>query len=131
MSIESLTPFLIVLAIFLIAFLIEALVLYFFKLKKFWASFGISVLVNLVSLTLIYYVAAAVLHALGYDMGKYNGLNLQLPVVAFLWWFSVVVEGLLLCFFFSRDELKRAFIASIFMNFLSMLFLYAFIINSH
>jgi len=131
MSIESLTPFLIVLAIFLIAFLIEALVLYFFKLKKFWASFGISVLVNLVSLTLIYYVAAAVLHALGYDMGKYNGLNLQLPVVAFLWWFSVVVEGLLLCFFFSRHELKRAFIASIFMNFLSMLFLYAFIINSH
>ncbi|GAA4755092.1 hypothetical protein [Flavisolibacter ginsenosidimutans] len=131
MSIESLTPFLIIFAIFLIAFLIEALVLYFFKLKKFWASFGISVLVNLVSLTLIYYVAAAVLHALGYDMGKYNGLNLQLPVVAFLWWFSVVVEGLLLCFFFSRHELKRAFIASILMNFLSMLFLYAFIINSH
>ena len=131
MSLESLTPLFILFAIFLIAFLIEALVIYFFKLKKFWASFGISVLVNLVSLTLIYYVAAALLHTLGYDVGKFNGLNLQLPVVAFLWWFSTVVEGLLLCFFFSKRELKKVFTASILMNFLSFLFLYVFIVNSH
>ena len=131
MSIESLVPFLILLGLFLVAFLIEALVLYFSRLKKFWPSFGISVVVNIFSLLLNYFVASSLVSRLGYDSSQFSGLNLQLPVVAFLWWFSVVVEGGLLCFFFSAHERKKVFLASILMNFLSFLFLYVFIVNSH
>lgn len=131
MNIESLLPLFLLLAVFLAAFLLEALVIVSFKLKKFWAALGISLLVNLVSLALLYFVAGPVLSALGYDVGKPSGLNRQLQVVLFLWWFSVVAEGGLLWLFLRRPEKKSAFLASIIMNLVSFLFLYLFDLINH
>ena len=131
MNFESLLPFAVFLGLFLLAFLIEALVLYFFKLKSFWGGFGLSVLLNLISLVLIYFVASALLGLLGYEVGNYNGLNPPAQVTAFLWWFSVVADGLLLLLFLRRQQPSKVFLASIIMNWLSFLFLYVFIVSSH
>lgn len=130
MNIESLDLFLLVLAPFLAVFVIEALVIYFFKLKGFWISLGLSIVVNLLSFALIYFAAAPLLSLLGYDLGKFNGLNLSLPVVSFLTWFSIIVDGVLLQLFNRQLDRKRIFIASIVMNILSYFFFYFFIINN-
>lgn len=131
MDIESLTPFLLILSPFLVAFFLEALVVYFFRLKGFWASLGLTVVVNLLSLALVYFVASALLAKLGYDVGSFNGLSLSLPVVAFLWWFSSVAEGLFMHLFFRGAQKPRVWLASMVMNLVSYLFLYVFIVNSH
>lgn len=131
MDIESVKLFLLLIAPFLFVFTLEALVLYFFRFRKFWAGTGIAVVVNLFSFALIYYVASAILSALGYAVGNFNGLNLQLQVVAFLWWFSVVVEGLLLLLFLRGFSGQRIFLASLLMNFLSFSFFYLFDLISH
>lgn len=123
--------FLLFLGLFLLAFLIEALVLYFFKLTRFWAGFGLAIALNLISFALIYFVAFPILGLMGYDLGKLNGLNPPAQVTAFFWWFSVVVEGLLLTLFLRRQQRSKIFLASTIMNWLSFLFLYLFIINSH
>ncbi len=128
MNIESVRLFAILLAPFAIAFLIEALVLYFYKLKGFWMAICISVLINLVTIAVIFYVVMAVLGMLKYEI---NGLHLPPQVVLFLWWFSSIAEGLLLQIFLRKVEKKRLFSASIIMNALSYLFLYLFIVNSH
>ncbi|RYF81830.1 MAG: hypothetical protein EON98_11895 [Chitinophagaceae bacterium] len=128
MNVESFLPFLLILAPFAIAFFIEALVLYFFKLKKFWGSVGVSVLINLVSVALVYFIGSFILSKVGYE---FNGLQLQLPVVAFICWVSIIVEGLLLQLFCRTAEKKTIFLASIVMNILSYAFLYFFIANSH
>ena len=128
MNIESLVPFLLILSPFAIAFLLEALVLYFLQLKTFWGSIGTSILINLLSLALVYFIASFVLSRMGYE---FNGMQLEVPIVAFLWWFSIIVEGLLLRPFARGKETKRIFTASILMNTLSYLFFYFFIIYSH
>lgn len=130
MNIESLDLFLLVLAPFLAVFIIEALVIYFFKLKGFWVSLGLSIVANLLSFALIYFAAAPLLSLLGYDLGKFNGLNLSLPVVSFLTWFSIIVDGVLLQLLNRQLDRKRIFIASIVMNILSYFFFYFFIINN-
>ena len=128
MNMESFVPFILIFAPFIIAFLLEAIVLYFFRLKKFWGSVGLSFLVNLVSIVLVYFVASLVLSKVGYE---FNGLQLDVPVVTFLWWFSIIAEGLLLKPFTRGLETKRIFMASILMNTISYLFLYLFIVYSH
>ena len=131
MNFESLLPFFVILGVFLFAFFLEAIVVYAFKIKTFWKALGITIVVNLVSLLLIYFLAAAFLSKLGYEIGQFNGLNLQPQVIAFMWWFSSIAEGLLLQFFTGKHERKKAFTAAIIMNAISYLFLYFFITNSH
>lgn len=131
MNLESLDLFLLVLAPFLAVFVIEALVMFFFKLRGFWASLGLSILVNLISFILIYFAASPFLSLLGYDLGKFNGLNLSLPVVSFLTWFSIVIDGIMLQVLNRQLDRKKIFVASIVMNILSYFFFYFFIINSN
>lgn len=131
MNLESLLPFFLLLAFLLFAFAAEAAVMAFFKLKKFWRAFGISVMLNLASLALIYFLAAPFLSFLGYDIGKPNGLNMQIQVILFLWWFAVVTEGLLLSLFLRNQKKSQIFLASIAMNTASFAFLYVFDIISH
>ena len=131
MNIESLLPFLFFIGLFLVAFLIEALVLYFFNLRLFWKAAGLSILINLLSLAVIYFIASALLSLLGYDVRSFNGLNPPVQVTAFLWWLSVIADGLLLMLFLRRQDKSKIFLASIIMNWLSFLFLYFFIVNSH
>jgi hypothetical protein len=131
MNVESVVPILLILAPFAIAYLIEALVIYFFRLKGIFASIGISVLINLLSLALIYFIGAPLLGKLGYELGQFNGLNLEIQVVAFICWFSIIVEALLLQLFIRSQQKKQVFIASIVMNILSYLFLNLFILYSH
>jgi Na+/melibiose symporter-like transporter len=128
MNIESLLPFILLFSPFILAFIVEALVIYFFKLRPFLTSLGISVLVNLISIALIHFVASAILSKIGYEL---NGLNLQVQVLLFLCWFSIVVEGFVLQFLLKKPEKKKIFLASITMNALSFLFLYFFIEYSH
>ena len=127
MSTESIVPFLLIIAPFAIAFLIEALVIYFFKLTSFGRSVIVSFAINLFSL--------AVLYGFGLLMGKlgyeFNGLRLPLQVILTLWWLSVIVDALLLQFFSRKAEKRNLFMASIVMNSFSYLFLYFFITNSH
>lgn len=115
----------------MVAFVLEAAVMVLFKIKKFGAAFGISIIVNLISLALLYFLAGRFLSALGYDIGKPNGLNTQFQVVAFLWWFCTVAEGLLLSLFLRRQPREKIFLASALMNLASFVFLYLFDIISH
>ena len=131
MDIESIVPFLLILAPFAIAFFLEALVIYFFKLRGFWASLGFSILINLVAIAFIYFVGSPLLGALGYDMGQFNGLNLPIQVVAFLCWLSILIDGVLLQLVLRKQDKKRIYLASIVMNILSYLFLHFFIVYSH
>ncbi len=126
MNIESLGIFGLILTPFLIAFLMEALVIYFFKLKGFWVSLGLSLLVNAISIGVVFFGGSFLLGKLGYE---FNGLNLQPQVVAFLCWFSIIVEGLLLILLMKTAERKRIFSASILMNIASYFFLWFFIVN--
>lgn len=130
MNIESVVPFLLILAPFAIAFFIETLVVYFFKLTSFWAAFGMIILINLISLAVIYFAAGPLIGTLGYT-GQFNGLDLPLPVIAFLCWLSIIIDGLLLSFFLKRKEKKQVFLVSILMNILSFSFLHLFIAYSH
>lgn len=131
MNIESLLPFFLLLAVLLFAFAVEAAVMAFFKLKKFWPAVGVSLLVNLASLALIYFLAAPFLSLLGYDIGKPNGLNMQVQVILFLWWFAAVTEGILLSLFLRRQKKPQIFLVSVVMNTASFVFLYVFDIISH
>ncbi len=131
MNIESLFPLFLILAVLVLAFALEAAVMAAFKLRKFWPSLGLSVWLNLTSFLLIYFLAKPFLSALGYDIGKASGLNLEFQVIGFLWWFSVVVEGLLLSLFLRKVERRRIFIAAIVMNLASFIFLYVFDVISH
>jgi hypothetical protein len=128
MNIESLVPFLLILAPFAIAFLLEALVLYFSRLMSFWGSIGTSFLINILSIALVYFIASFILSRIGYE---FNGLQLELPVVAFLWWISIIAEGLLLRPFTRGKDKNSVLVAAILMNTLSYLFFYLFVIYSH
>jgi len=127
MNVQSVTPFLLVIAPFVIAFLLEALVIYFFKIKRFWAALGVAILVNLIALAVLY-GASLLISELGYHL---NGLRLAFPVFFTFWWISVIVDGLLLQAFSRRSDARRIYLASILMNTLSFVFLYLFISNTH
>lgn len=127
MNADSIFPFLLIVAPFVFAFLLEAAVFYFFKIKRFWAGIGVTIAVNLLSLAVLY-GSSLLLNQLGYE---FNGLRLPLQVILALWWLSVVTDGLLLQLFSPKAEKRRVYTASLVMNTLSYLFLYFFITNSH
>lgn len=126
MRFESFYPFLLLLAPFAIAYLAEAFVIYFFRLKRFWAALGVAILINLLSLVVLY-GSGFLIGKLGYAL---NGLQLPLQVVLFFWWLSIITDGLLLQLFAKRAEAKAIYLCSIVMNTISWAFLYLFIINS-
>lgn len=126
MRFESYYPFLLIIAPFAIAYLVEGFVIYFFRLKRFWSALGIAILINLLSLTVLY-GSGFLLGKLGYAL---NGLQLPLQVVLFFWWLSSITDGLLLKIFAKRTEAKSIYLCSIIMNSISWFFLYLFIINS-
>lgn len=127
MNIQSIYPFLLIIAPFAIAFLLEAFVLYFLKIKRFWPSVGVSAAINLLALAVLY-GASLLMGKLGYE---FNGLQLPLQVMVALWWVSVIVDALLLRRFSKTLPLQRIYLSSILMNTVSYLFLYFFIANSH
>lgn len=126
MNFESIAPFLLIIAPVVIGFFIEALVIYFFKVRRFWGSVGLSFLINLISLILVY-AGTVLISKLGY---AFDGLQMPLQVVLALWWLSTISDGAILQYFF-KGEKKRAFLCSILMNFFSYAFLYVFIALSH
>lgn len=128
MNIESFLPFLLVVAPFAIAFFTESLVLYYFRLRPMWGAIAIATAVNLLSLAIIFFAVLPLIKKLGYEL---SGFNLQPQVMVFLWWFSSVADGVLLTIFLPKPDKSKIFAASILMNFISFLFLYIFIVNSH
>src|SRR5438034_3866699 len=108
MNVESIYPFLLIIAPFAMAFLLEALVLSRFKVGSFWACLGVSLPVNLLSLVILY-VSSLFLSRLNYE---FNGLQLPLQVTIFLWWLSVLIDSLLLPLFFRRADRRTVFLAS-------------------
>jgi hypothetical protein len=126
MQIESYYPFLLVIAPFAFAFLSEAFVIYFFRLKPFWAAVGMGILINLLSLGVLY-VGSLLVGKLGYTL---NGLQLPAQVTLFFWWLSVLTDGLLLQLFTKKATLDKIYLCSLVMNTLSWLFLYLFITNN-
>ena len=127
MTIDSILPFLLIVAPFAIAFFVEALVIYFSRIKRFWPALGLSVVINLVTMAVLY-GSSLLLAKLGYE---FNGLQLPVQVVLFLWWLSVLADGLLLSLFASNAPRKNVYLASIAMNTISYAFLFFFITNSH
>lgn len=127
MNVQSLEPFLLIAAPFALAFLLEAVVLYLFGIKRLWGAIGSSLLVNLLAL--------AVLYGAGYLMGQlgyvFNGLRLPLQVWLALWWVSVLTDGLLLQAISPGVRSQRIYGSSLVMNTVSCLFLYFFIANTH
>lgn len=126
MNLESLSPFLLLLAPFAIAFFMEALVVYFFRLKPFWLSVGLCFLINLLTLGVLY-AGSVLLSKLGY---RFDGLLLPLQILLLFWWLSVVADGFFL-FLFSKKGKQIVYFCSLVMNSLSYLFLYIFIANTH
>lgn len=124
MNFESIVPLLLPVALILILFQLEALVLFFFKMKSFLGSLGVSALVNVMSLVVLYGVGHYVVPLFGYDV---NGF--PLPVVALLWWTSIVGEGFFLQLFIKKGDRARIFQAAIVMNTVSFLFFFLAIIN--
>ena len=127
MTVESMLPFLLILFPFLICFFSEALVIAFFGFRRFWAALGFSIIINLLTLLLLY-GSSLLLEKLGYE---FNGLLLPVQVMLFFWWLSVLADGALLKLFLPRADTKRVYLASMGMNALSYLFVYFFVANSH
>jgi hypothetical protein len=126
MQFERYYPFLLIIAPFAFAYVAEALVIYFFRLKSFWASIATSILINLVTL-LVLYGSGLLLGKLGYLI---NGLELPLQIIVFFWWLSIMTDGFLLQLFTKKAVTKNIFLCSIVMNTISWLFLYLFITNN-
>lgn len=127
MTPDSIFPFLLILLPFALAFFVEGLVVYFFRIRRFWVSLVSVIVINLFTLLLLY-GSSLLLGKLGYE---FNGLRLSLPVLLFFWWLSVMADGALLKLFFRNSDGKQVYLASIVMNTLSYLLLYFFITNSH
>ena len=126
MQIESYYPFLLIIGPFALAYFAEALIIYLFRLKTFWASTGIALVVNLLSLAVLY-GCGLLLGKLGYVI---NGLQVPLQVFVFFWWLSIITDGVLLQLFIRKDLRERVFLCSLVMNSFSWIFLYLFIINN-
>jgi hypothetical protein len=127
MNLESLSPFLLLIAPFAFAFLIEAATIFLFRLKSLGLAMGISVLVNLLTLAVLYGFGL-LLGRLGYNL---SGLQVPLPAVAFLWWLSMIIDALLLQLFLKGKDRKQVFLCSIIMNTVSYLFLYVVVSYDH
>lgn len=123
MQLENYYPFLLIMVPFAIAYFAEALVIYLFRLKPFWAALGISLLTNFLSLAVLY-GSSILLGKLGYSV---RGLQLPVQVMLFFWWLSVLTDGLLLQLLTKREELNKIYLCSIVMNSFSWLFLYMFV----
>jgi hypothetical protein len=126
MNIVDLSPLLLLVAPFVLAFFIEALFIYFFGIRSFWTSVGVAFFINLLSLGVLY-VGSLLLSKLGYG---FDGLLLPLQVVLAFWWLSVVTDGVFLSRF-AKNRMQTAYLCSLVMNFFSYLFLYLFITYSH
>ena len=124
MHVESYFPFLLILAPFAFAFLAEAVVIYLFRLKALGAALGLGLLINLLSMAVLY-GSVLVLGKLGYAVG---GLQLPVQVVLFFWWLSILFDGLLLRLFTKNKTTEKIFLCAIAMNSFSWLFLYLFIL---
>jgi hypothetical protein len=127
MNAENILPFFLIVAPFAVAFLLEAIVIYFFTIRRFWPGVGVAFLINLLSLAVLY-GSSLLMGKLGYE---FNGLRLPLQVILMLWWLSVIADGLLLQLFNAKTDKRTVFTASLVMNSISYLFLYFFITNSH
>ena len=128
MNAQSLVPILLLIMPFVLAFLIEALVIYFFKLYSFWRAIGFSFIINILTIGIMAFAVVPIIGKLGYTI---DGLQSPPPVFVFLWWVSAVVDGFLLMLLPPRKKNQSVFIASILMNAVSYLFLYFFIVYSH
>ena len=127
MSTENILPFVLFITPFVLAFLIEAVVIYFFKIKRFWPGVLVAFLVNLLSL-LVLYGSSLLMGKMGYE---FTGLRLPIQVILALWWLSVLSDALLLQLFAPRVERRTIITAALVMNAISYFFLYFFITNSH
>lgn len=127
MNVQSITPVLLVIAPFALAFLLEAVVIWRFKIKPFWKSVGLSVFINLLTLCVLF-GAGFLIGQLGY---RFNGLRVPLQVFLLFWWLSVLVDGLLLQGLARQITTKRIYVSSLVMNAVSYLFLYLFVAYSH
>lgn len=131
MSVESFLPFVLLFSPLLLAFVLEAAVLTAFRIQRFWKAFAVSVLLNLLSLTSLFYLVPFVLQPLGYDAVQFNGLTMPLRVVAFLWWFATLLEGFLLTLCYKRQPREKLFLCAAIMNALSFSLFYLFVTFSH
>ncbi len=123
---ESVYPFLLVVAPFAIAFLIEAVVIFLFRVKRFWPALGVSLAINILSLAALY-LGSLLAGKMGYAL---DGMVVPLPVLFFFWWLSVMADGLLLQLFTRGQNSERLFLCSVIMNTLAWLFLYLFIVTT-
>ena len=123
---ESVYPFLLIVAPFAVAFLIEAVIIFLFGIKRFWIALGISLGLNLLSLTILY-AGSRIIGNLGYT---FDGMLVPLQVLLFFWWLSSVTDGFFLQLFSKETKKETIFLCSTLMNTLSWLFLYFFIITT-
>ena len=127
MNVDIIYPFLLLIAPFLFAFILESIIIYFFRLESFGRSLVLSLLLNLATL-LILYVAGIILLKI---LNSMNSLLLPLQVVFFFWWLSVLADGFLLQLFAKKAGRQKLYICSLVMNSVSYLFLALFIQYSH
>jgi hypothetical protein len=126
MNFESILPFLLFVAPFVIAFFLEAVVIYFFKLKTFWVGMGVSFLINILSLGVLSF-GVRMLSGLGY---AFDGMRFPVQAMLALWWLSVVVDGILFQFFIKKKK-EVVYVASLIMNTVSYSFLYIMVASTH
>jgi hypothetical protein len=127
MELESIYPFLLLIAPLLIALLMEAIAIHLLLLKKFWAAVGIALVVNVLA-AVVLYGGSLLLGKLGYGL---NGLAFPLQAILFFWWLSVVADGLLLELLVKDQPRQKIYFCSILMNAVSWMFLHVFIVNSN
>lgn len=125
MNVESILPFFLIAAPFAAAFFLEAMVIYFFKIKSFWPAMVVALAVNLLALAVLY-GGSLLAGKLGYE---FNGLQIPPQVLLFLWWLSVIADGALLQLLATGAKTKIIYTASIVMNMISYTLLYFFIIG--
>jgi hypothetical protein len=123
---ESVYPFLLLVAPFAVAFLIEAAIIFFFRIRRFWAALLTSLALNLISLGVLY-LASRLIGTLGYP---FDGMLVPLQVLLFFWWLSILADGFLLQLFSKNSKKEIVFSCSTLMNTLSWLFLYFFIVTT-
>ena len=126
MQLETIYPFLLVIGLFAMVCLLEAVVIYFFLLKRPGKAMLLAFTVNLLTLPLLY-GSNFFLGKLGYAI---SGLVFPLQVIFFFWWLSVLFDGLLLQAFTKQRDVARVYVCTLAMNSVSYLFLYFFVIHT-
>ena len=100
--------------------LLEGMVIYLFRIRRYPVAIGHALVVNIVSL-LAGYLLWPLISRIGLDLGS---KRLQLPTLAFLWLLTVLIEAPVLKLLNRAQAWERVFMASIVMNFLSYLIFY-------